>query len=293
MLEHVGGVRRAAERGDGAGAARARRRRPTAACRAAARGPWTATSTPARCGIRLAVRGEHGRQRRAPARRGRRGRGRRARARRRAGPDRARAARRRAGSARSSRAARQRLGLLARAAAEVDLEPGAGERDGEAGAPRAGADDRGAADRRQAAEPLPLQHHARPDAVGHGRGQRRARASSTCGKRSGRPARMRTLCGRMRQPRADRLGADHRDRDDRRAGLQREPADAALGLAERAGPDARALGEDQDAVAAREDRLGGVDHVAGRPSPRSTGKAPSALSSQPEQPVGNSSFLAT
>ena len=60
---------------------------------------------------------------------------------------------------------------------------------------------------------------------------------------------------------ADRLGAAHRDRDDRRAGLEREPADAALGLAERAGADARALGEDQHRVAALEDRLRGLDHV--------------------------------
>ena len=76
-------------------------------------------------------------------------------------------------------------------------------------------------------------------------------ACSTFGKVSGRPMRTRTLCGRMRQPRAHGLGADHRDGDDRRAGLQRQAADAALGAAERAGADARALGEDQDAVAAR------------------------------------------
>ena len=53
-----------------------------------------------------------------------------------------------------------------------------------------------------------------------------------------------------------------RDGDDGRAGLEREAADAAARAAERAGADARALGEDQDAVAAREDRLGGLEHRA-------------------------------
>ena len=61
---------------------------------------------------------------------------------------------------------------------------------------------------------------------------------------------------------ADRLGPDHGQRHDRRAGLQRQAADAALGAAERAGPDARALGEDQHAVAAVEDRPRGLQHVA-------------------------------
>ena len=46
-------------------AARARRRRRSAACRAAARGPWTATSTPARGAIARAVRGDARRAARA------------------------------------------------------------------------------------------------------------------------------------------------------------------------------------------------------------------------------------
>ncbi len=117
-------------------------------------------------------------------------------------------------------------------------------------------------------------------------------ASLTCGKRSARPARIRTFRGRIRQPRADVLGADHRDRDDRRAGLEREPADAALGLAERAGPGPRALGEDQDDVAAGEDRLRGLDHVLS-PAPRSTGNAPSALRIQAATGRLKISFLAT
>src|SRR5437764_1052424 len=60
---------------------------------------------------------------------------------------------------------------------------------------------------------------------------------------------------------ADRLRADDGDGDDGRARLQRQAADAALGTAERAGADPRALGEDQNGVAAVEDRLGGLDHV--------------------------------
>ena len=52
-------------------------------------------------------------------------------------------------------------------------KPGARERDREAGPPRARADDRGAADRRQPAEPLPLEHHARPDPIGDRAGQLR------------------------------------------------------------------------------------------------------------------------
>ena len=85
--------------------------------------------------------------------------------------------------------------------------------------------------------------------------------SATCGKVSGRPQRMRTLWGRMRQPAADGLGADHGDRDDGSAGLEREPSDAALRPAEPAGSHPRALGEDHDAVAALQDRPRGAHHL--------------------------------
>src|SRR5437764_8100802 len=57
------------------------------------------------------------------------------------------------------------------------------------------------------------------------------------------------------------LGADHSDRDDRGARLERESADAALRLAERARARTGALREDQDDVSARDDRLGGGDRV--------------------------------
>ena len=142
----------------------------------------------------------------------------------------------------------------------VDVDLRAAQGRGEAGGPGALADDGGAAQRRQPAEPLPLEHHVRPDAVGHGgRELRRDRVDLREGER---PADPRANLLRADAPApADGLGADQRDRDDRRAGLQREAADAALGAPERARPGAGALGEDQDAVAALEDRPRGLEHV--------------------------------
>ena len=84
-----------------------------------------------------------------------------------------------------------------------------------------------------------------------------------------------------------------RDGHDGRAGLEREAADAAARAAERAGADARALGEDQDGVAAGEDRLGGLDHVLVAGAARATGKAPSAVEEPAEKRLENSSCLAT
>ena len=92
-------------------------------------------------------------------------------------------------------------------------------------------------------------------------------AAASCGERvdlreGERPADPRADLLRADAPAlADVLGADQRDRDDRRAGLQREAADTALGAPERARPGAGALGEDQDAVAALEDRPRGLEHV--------------------------------
>jgi hypothetical protein len=51
------------------------------------------------------------------------------------------------------------------------------------------------------------------------------------------------------------FGAEDRDRDDGCAGLEREAPDAALGAAEGARANAGALGEDEDGVAALEDRV--------------------------------------
>ena len=57
-------------------------------------------------------------------------------------------------------------------------------------------------------------------------------------------------------PAAHRLGAVDRDWDDRRAGFQRDPADARLGLAELAAARAAALGVDEQHLALVEDRAG-------------------------------------
>ena len=142
-------------------------------------------------------------------------------------------------------------------------------RDGQARAPRPGADHCHAADRRQPAQPLPLEHHARPDPVGDRRGQRLGGILDDREAQRA-PGAQPHLVGTDAPSAADRLGAEHGHRDDRDAGLQSEPADATLGLAERAGSHARALGEDEDDVAAGEDRLGGIDHVgvAGPPVDR-------------------------
>ena len=57
---------------------------------------------------------------------------------------------------------------LRRVGDRLDVEAGAPERDREARAEGPGADDRRAPQRSKAAEPLPLQRHARPDAVRDG-----------------------------------------------------------------------------------------------------------------------------
>ena len=157
----------------------------------------------------------------------------------------------------------------------VDLQPGAAEHRADRGGPRAVADHRGAAERRQAAEPLPLQHHVGPDPVGDRGGELRR------GVRDAREA-QRAADPDAHLVRADEdalahaLGADDRHGHHRDAGLEREPPDAALGAPERAGPDPRPLGEHEHGVAAREDRLRRLEEVLVAP-PRLTGKAPSAL----------------
>ena len=116
--------------------------------------------------------------------------------------------------------------------------------------PRAGADDGGAAQRRQAAEPLPLEHHAGPDAVGDRGGELRRGRRPPAGRSAARPTRTRTLCGRMRQPL--RIASVPM----MATGTTGAPVSSAsrptprLGLPSAPGPDARALGEDQHRVAA-------------------------------------------
>jgi hypothetical protein len=147
-------------------------------------------------------------------------------------------------------------GLRAVAGAEVDLEPGARERHREARAPRVGADDGGAADARRAAQPLPLQLDAGPDAIGH-RGGQVAAGLGHLRKGQGRAGADADLVRADAPAPAHGLRADDGDGDHGDAGLEREAPDAALGTSERAGARARAFGEDEDAVAACEDRLGG------------------------------------
>src|SRR6185503_16319262 len=148
------------------------------------------------------------------------------------------------------------FGLLAAAAAELDFEPGARQQAGECGAHRAGADDRSGAQCRQAAEPLVLKLDAGPDARGDlARQVRRGLLDAREGQRTAAPDAH--LERPDQEPAADSLGAVDRYRDDWRSGLEREPADAALRLAEGSAPDARALGEDHD-------RLTALDEDAGR-----------------------------
>src|SRR5580704_10151928 len=157
-----------------------------------------------------------------------------------------------------------RNGLLTGPATELDLEPRAREQHREACPPFAGPDDRRTTNRREAPEPFPLEHDHRPDPVGDRAGERR---------RGGIDSREVQLAAgaepdlaRPDPPApADVFGADDGDRDDGRAALEREPADAALGLAERAGPRARSLGEHQHDLAPPEDDLRRIDRflVAG------------------------------
>ena len=156
--------------------------------------------------------------------------------------------------------------LLPRPGSELDLEAGTSQQHRQARAPRPGADDRDAADRRHAAEPLPLKHDHRPDPLGDRAGERRrgARHRGELQRAAGAEPH---LARPDAPPPADVLGADDRDRDDRRPGLEREPSDAAPRLAERARPGPRPLGEHQHDLPAREDDLGRLDRVMVAPTP--------------------------
>ena len=87
-------------------------------------------------------------------------------------------------------------------------------------------------------------------------------ASSTWGKLKGSAGADADLVGTDAPAAPDRLGADYGHGDDGDTGLQRQTSDSALGFAQRPGPDARPLGEDQHDVAPLENRLGGLDHLA-------------------------------
>jgi hypothetical protein len=143
--------------------------------------------------------------------------------------------------------------LLVGAGAELDLEPAAREQDGDRGAPAPRPDHRGLAQRRQAAEPLPLQLDVRPDALGYRRGERGRRP---LGAREGqRLARPQLHLARPDPPAAaDLVGSVDGDWEDRRAGLEREPPDAALRSPEGARANPGALGEDDHRAAPVDDQ---------------------------------------
>ena len=106
-----------------------------------------------------------------------------------------------------------------------------------------------------AAEPFPLQVHAGPDPLGDA-GRERRRGPFGRGKRSGAPTRRHTLRGRMRQPRRTCSVPNTA------TGTTGTPVSRARrptprrGSPERPRAHARALGEDHDTVAAREDHAG-------------------------------------
>ena len=156
--------------------------------------------------------------------------------------------------------------LLGGPAAELDLDAAAGQQHCDRGAPAAGADHGRLAHRRQAPEPFPLQLDVRPDPRRHGRRQRRRRV---LGPREGqRLAGSHPHLARADLPAvADALGPVHGDRHDRRARLQRQPADAAVGNGERAASDPRPLGEDAEDAAALEDPAGRLERLAVRLPP--------------------------
>src|SRR5436305_3808650 len=140
-------------------------------------------------------------------------------------------------------------GVSSAAGSELDLKAAAGEQDGDRGAPAAGPDHGGTAHRWQAAEVLPLQLDVGPDPRGDGG---REPAGGVPGPREGQ---------RLAQPDLDFTGADapaaahvfgaeHRGRNHRGTGLQRQPPDPALGLTQGAAADAGALGEDADRATA-------------------------------------------
>ena len=166
-------------------------------------------------------------------------------------------------------AGRERMRLLARVRAQLDVEPRPRQQHRQACAGGAATDDRRAPDRRHAAEPLPLEHHHRPDPVGDRAGERR-RGVLDLREVEGSPGPDAHLARPDPPAPADVLGADDRNRDDRRAGLERQAPDAPPGPAERAGTRARALGEHQHDLASVEDRLGRLDRllIAGAPVDR-------------------------
>ena len=98
---------------------------------------------------------------------------------------------------------------------------------------------------------------------------------SVCGKVSDLPARIRTGRGRIFQPSRTCSEPWTATGQDRGAGLERQPADAAMRDGERAPPDPGALGKDAERAAALEDAAGGLERLAvGLPAPDRVGAEP-------------------
>ena len=183
------------------------------------------------------------------------------------------------------------LGLLARAAAELHLQAGAGEHDGDA-VPQ---------------EPAPMtaarRSGGRPPSHSHWSitlGQMRSvtaaascgDACSTRGKVSGRPTRMRTLCGRNRQPR--RIASVPMTA----TGTTGAPVSSARRPTPRRGrpsaPGRMRVPSGNISTESPRSRIAlAVASMSLSPAPRRTGKAPSAFSHQPTKRLRNSSSLAT
>ena len=143
---------------------------------------------------------------------------------------------------------------------DPSVETRSREQVGETDAARAAADDHGLAQRRQTAEPFPLQFDAGPDAR---RDLLREMLGRMIHAREGQrpPDPHLHLHGADLPAAARALAAEHRDRHHRRGGLEGQPAHAAVRLAQRAAAVARALGEDHDHLAALDEQARGLHRL--------------------------------
>ncbi len=162
------------------------------------------------------------------------------------------------------------------------LEARAFEELGERRREGAVADDGGAAQRRHAAEPLPLEHHARPDAVGDGRGElARRRFHAREGERARRCGRAPCAGGCASPCARPRCRSARRGRSARRP---RAPGARRRGAARPSEPGRMRVPSGKIRTLSPRSRMArAVLSISLSPAPRSTGKAPSALSSQPCQ----------
>src|ERR1700689_2956149 len=112
-----------------------------------------------------------------------------------------------------------------------------------------------------AAQPIPLQAHAGPDALGDA-GCERRRAALEDGIAQRTTDAQPYLAGADAPAPAYGIAADHRDRGHGRAGFQSEAPDAAARIAQRTGTNTCALREHHHAITARKDLACGRHRVA-------------------------------